>query len=188
MLRGDLYSWYRIIETPLTSYLNLCGKKLWARRRLNSIYLLYERTRVLVSLATFVFCSLGTFSGLKRVVLGNGMEWTTISGHLKWGLAAALRPIKTKPGSTSCCVPRAPQRAVSTNEGARYSWYVKFKRDIPRLWYLLGQLKEQAGLLVSRSLTLPSAPPWAEGVIWWFPLYPKKKLEWCQETKFLSIN
>ena len=37
------------------------------------------------------------------------------------------------------------------------------------------QLKEQAGFLVSRSLTLPSAPPWAGRVIWRYTLPPKKK-------------
>ena len=40
----------------------------------------------------------------------------------------------------------------------------------------IGHLKEHAGFLVSRSLTLPAAPPWAAGVIWRFFLYlPKKK-------------
>ena len=36
------------------------------------------------------------------------------------------------------------------------------------------QLKEQAGFLVSRSLTLPSALCWARGFHWWFSLPPKK--------------
>ena len=46
--------------------------------------------------------------------------------------------------------------------------------EITRTWQL-GQLKEYTGFLVSRSLTLSSVPPWAEGVIWWFSLYPRKK-------------
>ena len=38
-----------------------------------------------------------------------------------------------------------------------------------------GQLKERAGFLVSRSLKLPAAPPWAECVIWWFNTCPPEK-------------
>ena len=44
----------------------------------------------------------------------------------------------------------------------------------PRSWQL-GQMKEQAGFLVSRSLTLHSVPTWAGGVIRWFSRAPKKK-------------
>ena len=47
--------------------------------------------------------------------------------------------------------------------------------ETPRTWHL-GQLKEHTGFLISRSLTLPSVPPWAEGVISWFSLYPKINL------------
>ena len=36
------------------------------------------------------------------------------------------------------------------------------------------QFMERAGFLVSRSLTLPAAPPWAAGVIRWILLCPKK--------------
>ena len=38
---------------------------------------------------------------------------------------------------------------------------------------VLGHLKKHTGFLVSRSMTLPAAPWWAAGVIWWFSLYPK---------------
>ena len=47
-------------------------------------------------------------------------------------------------------------------------------RKQPRTWQL-GQMKEQSGFLVSRSLTLPSASHWAGGVIRWFSLPTKKK-------------
>ena len=40
----------------------------------------------------------------------------------------------------------------------------------------LGQLKVQAGFLVSRTLTLSSTLPWAEGVIWWGARAHKKKV------------
>ena len=36
--------------------------------------------------------------------------------------------------------------------------------EMPRTWQL-GQLNDQAGFLVRRSLKLPSAPPWTEAVI-----------------------
>ena len=38
----------------------------------------------------------------------------------------------------------------------------------------LGQRNERAGFLVSRSLTVPSAPPWTGGVISWLPAPTKK--------------
>ena len=49
----------------------------------------------------------------------------TISGYRRRELAdseqrVALRPIRTKSELTTRCIPRAPQRAVSTKEGARY--------------------------------------------------------------------
>ena len=50
--------------------------------------------------------------------------------------------------------------------------YVQMRHRVPRQ---PGQLKEQTRFLVSRSLTLPSAPPWAATVFWWFFLYPIKK-------------
>ena len=57
---------------------------------------------------------------------------------------------------------------------------------IPGSWQP-GQLKEQAGFLVSRYLTLPPVPPWAVGVIWWFFSGPKKNRtntdEWKDELK-----
>ena len=37
-----------------------------------------------------------------------------------------------------------------------------------------GQFKERAVFLVSRSLKLPAAPPWAEGVIWRLSSCPQK--------------
>ena len=40
-----------------------------------------------------------------------------------------------------------------------------------------GQLKEKTGFLVSRSLALPSAPPWAGRVIWWGFLIKNKRVE-----------
>ena len=46
--------------------------------------------------------------------------------------------------------------------------------EIPWTWHQ-GQLKERAGFLVSRSLTLPSAPPWAGCHLRIFPDGPKKK-------------
>ena len=49
--------------------------------------------------------------------------------------------------------------------------------EIPCTWQLkhLGQLKEQAEFVVSRSMTLPSAPPWAGGAIWWSIPAPQKQ-------------
>ena len=41
---------------------------------------------------------------------------------------------------------------------------------------LTRKLKKQDGFLVSKSLKLPAAPPWAGGVIWWYSQYHKKKL------------
>ena len=81
----------------------------------------------------------------------------TISGRRRRGLAdgeqpVTLRPNRTEPESTARCVPRAHGRVVSTNEGAGNSSNV-----IPGPWQP-GQVKEQAGLLASTSLTLPSRP------------------------------
>ena len=55
----------------------------------------------------------------------------------------ALRPIRTKPELSARCVPRSPQRAVSTREGARYRANClpgpreSFKRDtVTHTWHL----------------------------------------------------
>ena len=86
----------------------------------------------------------------------------TISGHRRRGLAdgeqrIALRPIRTKPKSTACCVPRAPQRVVSPND-----------TEALATWEIYGS--------ISRSRTLPAASPCAAGVIWWFSSCTQNKI------------
>ena len=64
-------------------------------------------------------------------------------------------------------------------------WESKGSAGTVQTWYHLpgkGQLKEQARLFVSRSLTLPFTPPWAGGVIRWFSLSTKIKIVPTYET------
>ena len=59
---------------------------------------------------------------------------------------------------------------VSTIGGARYR--TNHANEIPYSWHQ-GQLKELVGFLISRSLTLSSAPQWTGGVIRCFPFWTK---------------
>ena len=100
--------------------------------------------------------------------------------------AAARVRVLEKPESTARCIPRAPQRAASTKGEPDTGPTVcrghgNCSSEIPRHWQL-GQLKKHTGFLVSRSLTLTSAPPWVEGVIWWFSLYLKKNCFCADDT------
>ena len=56
--------------------------------------------------------------------------------------------------------------------------------EIPRTW----QPKELAGFLVSRSLTLPSARPRAEGVIRRFVLRPKTKKKKVSKVSYRTVS
>ena len=125
----------------------------------------------------------------------------TISGHRRRGLAdgdqrVALRPIKTRPESTACCVPRSKSSQYIRRSPIAGQTSVGVSGTV-QTWYRgprnLGNWKERVGFLVSWSLTLPVTAPWVAGVIWWYSLCPKNRpssekcRSACASHRFLFI-
>ena len=127
-----------------------------------------EREKLHCSISRFRRCPIGRPYGRlrrRRVVKISGAMKMLTEGKQR----VALHPNRTEPESAMHCVPRELQGAGSTIEGTRYQDnYLPgprepFKRETA---YLETVATERTGeFLVSRSLTLPSAPPLAGGCI-----------------------